>query len=182
MFNALNTIAGWIRTRPDLADETVARLAEVFRYVLCLSENEWVRLGEELDFVEAYLAVEQARFQDRLSVTMERGSAAEGQEIPSMVVQPLVENAIKHGVAHRLGGAEIRVRVSSVNGTLRVRVEDNGPGFPAGFRLDGEAQGHGLRSIAARLDGYFGGNAALRWENTASGCAVWIEFPRGGPE
>jgi signal transduction histidine kinase len=180
LFNALNTIAGWIRTRPDLADETVARLAEVFRYVLCLSENEWVRLGEELNFVEAYLAVEQARFQDRLKITIERGSTAEEQQIPSMVVQPLVENAIKHGVAQRLDGAEIRVGVSSANGTVRVRVEDSGPGFPAGFQLDGEGAGHGLRNIAARLDGHFAGKATLQWENTASGCAVWIEIPCGG--
>ena len=97
LFNALNAIAGWIRVRPDVADETISQLAEVFRYALNRSQQEWVRLGEELDFVRAYLAVEKARFGEKLELEVTVDAAVESVRIPAMTIQPLVENAIKYG-------------------------------------------------------------------------------------
>ena len=99
LFNALNAIAGLIHTRPELAEETVEQLAEVFRYTLRKSEKEWVRLDEELEFVAAYLRVEEARFGERLRGGGVGGCRRRGDAVPAMSIQPLVENAIKHGTS-----------------------------------------------------------------------------------
>jgi signal transduction histidine kinase len=174
LFNALNAIAGLVHEQPALAEETVERLADVFRYTLRKSEKEWARLEEEMEFVTAYLGVEQARFGERLCVEIDIDPAARGVEVPAMSVQPLVENAVKHGVSavERRGVVRIRARVDG--GRLQVEVEDNGPGFAAGAQ-----EGHGLRNVGERLAGYYGAEARLGWENLAEGARVWIEMPGG---
>jgi signal transduction histidine kinase len=172
LFNALNAIAGLIREQPELAEDTVEHLAEVFRYTLRKSENEWVRLDEEIDFVRAYLRVEQARFGERLEVEIDVASGVGSVPVPAMSIQPLVENAIKHGASAVERRGRIRVRADLAAGLLRVEVEDNGPGFAAGA-----PQGHGLRNVAERLQGYYGGAARLVWENLAEGARVCVEIP-----
>jgi hypothetical protein len=99
LFNALNTIASLIPRNPDRAEETVEELAEVFRFTLHRSEREWVLLEEELDAVRAYLHIEQARFREGLRFAVESQGDVKGVRVPAMVVQTLVENSIKHGVA-----------------------------------------------------------------------------------
>ena len=98
LFNALNTIAGLIPGNPDRAERTIEQLAEVFRYTLRRSEREWVRLDDELEAVCAYLDVEQARFRERLRVCVTASDGARNCRIPAMMLQTLVENAVKHGV------------------------------------------------------------------------------------
>jgi len=172
LFNALNAIAGMIETQPGAAEETVERLAEVFRYTLRKSDKEWVRLDEEMEFVSAYLAIEQARFGTRLAVEISIARGAGPVAIPAMSIQPLVENAIKHGtsVVERTGRLHVAARLEG--GTLLVEVVDNGPGFRAPA-----PEGHGLRNIAGRLAGYYSGEARLSWENLEQGARVWIELP-----
>ena len=176
LFNALNAIAGWIRVRPELADETVTQLAEVFRYALNRSQQEWVRVGEELDFVRSYLAVEQARFGERLVVSIESDAEVEGVQVPTMLIQPLVENAMKHGVSQMVAG-RVTVAVRGNREMLMVEVCDNGPGFPAEFV---PVDGHGLRNVTDRLRGYYGERASLQWENTPMGCCVRMQVPVKG--
>jgi signal transduction histidine kinase len=177
LFNALNAIAGLIHEQPALAEETVEHLAEVFRYTLRKSEKEWARLDEEMEFVTAYLRVEQARFGERLRVEVDIEPDARKVEVPAMSVQPLVENAVKHGVSavERLG--VVRIRASVVDDVLKVEVEDNGPGFAAGA-----AYGHGLHNVAERLAGYYGPAARLAWENLAEGARVSLEIPQGAAD
>ncbi len=174
LFNALNAIAGLIGENPRLADETVERLARVFRYVLSKSENEWVRLDEEMDFVNAYLSIEQARFGERLSAEIEIEREARAVPIPAMTIQPLVENAIKHGISMSEQPGKVAVRAAIRGDHLRVEVFDNGPGFgrddPAGD------ESHALRNIVERLSGYYGSSARLWWEG-GEGTRVFIEFP-----
>lgn len=177
LFNALNAIAGWIRVRPELADETVTQLAEVFRYALNRSQQEWVRLGEELDFVRSYLAVEQARFGDRLVVSIESDPGVESVQVPAMLIQPLVENAMKHGVSQVAAAGRLKVAVRGNREMLVVDVCDNGPGFPAEFE---PVDGHGLRNVTDRLRGYYGERAGLQWENTPMGCRVRMRLPVKG--
>jgi hypothetical protein len=174
LFNALNAIAGLIHDRPALAEETVEHLAEVFRYTLRKSEREWARLDEEIEFVSSYLQIEQARFGDRLHVSIEIDAAVRHEQIPAMTVQPLVENAIKHGVSVVERRGDIRIRAWDHDGRLMIEVFDNGPGFASS-----NGEGHGLRNIADRLRGYYGGAAALHWENLAEGARVWLEIPEG---
>jgi signal transduction histidine kinase len=172
LFNALNAIAGLVREQPELAEDTVEQLAEVFRYTLRKSGNEWVRLDEEIDFVRAYLRVEQARFGERLEVQIELGAGAGAVPVPAMSIQPLVENAIKHGTSAVERRGRIRVKAAIEAGRLHVEVEDNGPGFAAE-----PGQGHGLRNVDERLRGYYGGAARLAWKNVAEGARVWMEIP-----
>jgi signal transduction histidine kinase len=177
LFNALNAIAGLIQTRPELAEETVEQLAEVFRYTLRKSEKEWVHLDEELEFVAAYLRVEEARFGERLQVTVSVDAAASAISVPAMSVQPLVENAIKHGTSTVEGQGKVALRVTANSEELCIEVCDNGPGFPAGFSLAAPGSGHGLRNIAERLSGYYGDSARLSWENLAEGTMVRLQIP-----
>jgi len=163
LFNALNAIAGLIPKDPGRAEETVEQLAEVFRYTLRRSENETARLEEELDFVRSYLEIEQARFGERLRVSFDVVDSVKGSVIPTMMIQTLVENAIKHGVASTRGAGIVAVRASAEGGLIRIEVRDNGPGF----RLD-EAlsdvpgrSGYGLRNLVQRLNAHYGAAAEL---------------------
>ncbi|HLK67940.1 MAG TPA: histidine kinase [Bryobacteraceae bacterium] len=179
LFNALNAIAGLITVQPQLADETVQQLAEVFRYTLRKSEKEWVRLDEEVEFVNAYLQVERARFGERLQIEVVVDPEAGAVPVPSMTIQPLIENAIKHGVSALEGQGSIRLRAAIQGELLCVEVIDNGPGFPGDFSLtDAEsAQGHGLRNVIERLTRYFGDAAHLCWESGNRNTRVWITIP-----
>jgi signal transduction histidine kinase len=174
LFNALNAIAGLIHEHPALAEETVEHLAEVFRYTLRKSEREWARLDEEMEFVAAYLRVEQARFGERLRVELDIDPAVRVEQVPAMSIQPLVENAIKHGVSVVERRGVIRIGARREAGRLRVEVSDNGPGF---VKTSGD--GHGLRNVADRLRGYYGDAAHLSWENLPEGARVWFEIPEG---
>jgi signal transduction histidine kinase len=180
LFNALNAIAGLIHTRPELAEETVEQLAEVFRYTLRKSEKEWVRLDEELEFVAAYLRVEEARFGARLQVKISVDADAAAIPVPAMSIQPLVENAIKHGASTVEGQGKVSLRVTVNLDAMCIEVCDNGPGFPAGFSLAAPGNGHGLRNIAERLSGYYGDSARISWEKQVEGTMVRVLLPRRG--
>ncbi len=184
LFNALNAIAGLIHKDPDRAEATVEQLAEVFRYTLRRSEKEWVRLGDEMEFVRAYLEVEQSRFGERLQVRFEIEDQVRDLRIPAMIVQTLVENAIKHGVASVRGLGIVEVRARQREDRLRLEVLDNGPGFDldhnsAAILESGSSTGYGLRNIRERLQGYFGSDATLSLEREESSgmTVVVIEMP-----
>jgi signal transduction histidine kinase len=180
LFNALNAIAGLIQEQPQLADDTIERLGRVFRYTLRKSEKEWVPLREEIEFVAAYLQVEQARFGERLQLWFDVSPAAALIPIPAMSIQPLVENAVKHGVSAVEGPGRVGLRASLDGQLLVVEVGDNGPGFPPGFSLDASANGeasHGLRNVVERLRGYYGNSARLAWDSGPEGTRVRLSVP-----
>lgn len=177
LFNALNAIASFLPSRPDLADDAIAQLAQVFRYTLRKSEREWARLDEEAEFATAYLRLEQARFAERLEVELAVDPKANQVSVPAMCVQPLIENAIRHGTSMVEGRGFVGLRIS-VNGSMAsIEVRDNGPGFPPGFSL-AESAGHGLRNVAERLKGYYGDSAQLHWESGRSSTRVLLQVPR----
>jgi anti-sigma regulatory factor (Ser/Thr protein kinase) len=167
LFNALNAIAGLIHKDPGRADETLEQLAEIFRYTLRGSESEWAVLSEELDFVRSYLEVERARFGKRLEVTVLAPTDVATARLPTMLVQTLVENAVKHGVAVVRGQAKIEVEARVEDGSLVVEVRDSGPGFetpdPATHRPvpSSKRSGYGLRNVRERLAGHYGERASL---------------------
>jgi signal transduction histidine kinase len=179
LFNALNAVASSIGSKPEAAEDTLAHLADVFRYTLSRSDKEWVRLSEEMEFIQAYLAVERARFGPRLEIEVRCEESTLDQIIPTMIVQPLVENAIKHGTARVVGIGRIWIDIASQEECLRVTVRDNGPGFPDGFTLETDSQSHGLRNTRDRLQGHYGGSGVLRWENGPMGGQASLEIPTG---
>ena len=178
LFNALGAIAGLISRDASRARETVEQLAEVFRYTLCRSENEWVRLAEEMDFVAAYLDVERSRFGPRLKIEIAVEDAAQQLLVPAMVMQVLVENAIKHGVCSVRGVGVVNIRGECRGDRLFLEVRDNGNGFTSGARAPrGGGQGFGLRNIEDRLHLYFGDRGVLRIGREGSMTVVALEFP-----
>jgi signal transduction histidine kinase len=179
LFNALNSIAGLIHRDPAVADRTIEQLADVFRYALRGAESEWAVLDDEMDFVRAYLEVERARFGDRLQTEVRIEDPVRGVRIPTMIVQTLVENAVKHGAASVRGSATVVVHARVDDGKVVVSVSDNGPGFtdperPAAPRARG---GYGLVNVRQRLEGYFGSAAALSVSRDAGRTVVSVSLP-----
>lgn len=149
LFNTLNTIAALIHPHPELAELSVERLAGMFRYVLASSNRRQVSLEEELAFVDDYLEIERARFGDRLGITREVDPRTLSVPVPSLILQPLVENAVQH--SHREDGTiAVTIQVEVTDGEVTVTIADEGPGMPVGYRC-GEGPGHGLRNVDERL-------------------------------
>lgn len=157
-FNALNAIASLTHLDPDRAERTVELLAEVFRYALTRAQMEWVTLEEEINFIRSYLAVEQVRFGKRLQVELDVEPSVRACRIPTMAVQTMVENAIKHGIARSKEAGMIRLEARNEGGRLIVAVFDTGPGWEESRDEDRGAAGtgFGLASLQSRLRAYFG--------------------------
>jgi signal transduction histidine kinase len=179
LFNALNAIASLIHTDPTRADAAVEQLAEVFRYTLRRSDQEWAPLDQELTFARAYLDVEQARFGKRLSFTIDASASAARAQVPAMLLHTLVENAVKHGIAQVRGAGRIEIYAQAEGDTLILEVRDNGPGVDPPRRSRPDGEGFGLRSIHDRLRGHFGERAALSLaRDTANGLTIArVEMP-----
>lgn len=160
-FNALNAIASLIHSDPARADEAVEQLAEVFRYTLRRSDSEWAPLDQELSFARAYLDVEQARFGQRLTCTIDSDHVPPAPQVPSMLLQTLIENAVKHGVSQTREAGRIEVVARAAGDVLTLEVRNTGPGANDHGRQPREGEGFGLRSIRERLKGHFGDRAAL---------------------
>lgn len=148
LFNALNTLADLTHTDPKLAEDLIVALAGVFRFALDSSSRDLVPLGEELEFIESYMRIEQARFGTRLCYRMEAPDELRPLLIPPMLIQPLVENAIKHGVSPRPEGGQVTIRATLDHGMLRIEVEDDG----AGFDPQRARSGVGLANVRDRVE------------------------------
>jgi two-component sensor histidine kinase len=149
LFNTLNSIAALIRIDPAAAEATTTRLADVFRYTLRASDATHTRLGDELAFVREYLAIERTRFSDRLRVTEDIEPGLEDLAIPGLLLQPLVENAVRYAVSPRTEGGSIRIGARRDGDRLRLTVTDDGPGLSD--RASASGNGFGLHSVRERL-------------------------------
>jgi signal transduction histidine kinase len=181
LFNTLNTIAQLIHTNPAQAEATVERLAEMFRYMLAGSERGLVPLEEELSFVDSYLEIERARFGERLRVTCEVAPEALDVPVPSLILQPLVENAVRHGRGGD-GSIDLTIRVQPHDDEVVIAITDRGPGMPSpkvgrGRGL-GEGEGLGLRNVDERLRKTYGQGHGLKIAaNEPQGTVVTIRIP-----
>jgi signal transduction histidine kinase len=158
-FNTLNTLAALIDNSPEKAEKLTESLADVFRYALDSTRVERVTLDQELTFLESYLAIEKARFNERLSYSFEVDPAARKHLIPPMILQPLVENAVRHGIGQKLEGGSVRV-IARVNAdTLTLCVEDTGVGF-----VRERPGGVGLTNTRDRIKHAYGDASEFRIE------------------
>ena len=165
-FNALNSVVALIRKDPDAAERLVVEFSHLVRLALDSTGKSEVTLKDELDFIGLYLAVEQARFQDRLVVTTLIDTETLDAVVPNMIMQPLVENAIKYAVTPRREGGRVELRSWSDGRRVYVRVRDDGPGLP---KTNPPREGVGLANTRARLAELYGGAARLDLRNAAGG-------------
>jgi signal transduction histidine kinase len=165
LFNALHTVGSLVRTgeRED-AVKVVARLGDLLRRLLDVADREEVPLREELAFITSYLEIEQARFRDRLTVTISADEDVMDARVPHLVLQPLVENAIRHGLAPRSAPGRLLVGARRVNDRLHLTVRDDGAGMDASAR-----PGVGLSNTHARLARLYGDDYDLDVHNAAEG-------------
>jgi signal transduction histidine kinase len=134
LFNAFNALAELTHSAPEVAEEMVGDLAHLLRYTLKSSAQGLVPVAQELETLRRYLRVEQARLGDRLHVEQAVAPEALQQSIPGLILQPLVENAVLHGVAPQPGGGTVRIAIEVADGSLLIRVDDDGPGLPDSVR------------------------------------------------
>jgi len=155
LFNTLNTIAALIHDQPETADRVVIRLGELLRASLDRPDTHEIPVRQELDFLGRYLEIEQARFGERLAVEFQIPHELEEALVPALVLQPVLENAIRHGIEPREAAGRIIVTAERQNGRLELRVVDNGPGLPAG-EASFPREGIGLGNTRSRLQHLYG--------------------------
>jgi two-component system LytT family sensor kinase len=177
LFNALNAIAGLVREgKNDGAVEMIAGLSEFLRHVLKDPGRQEVPLEEELEFVEKYLEIQKARFADRLQVRIDVAKELGGARVPSLILQPIVENAVKHGIARRAQGGTIEISAVRVNGRLTLNVYNDGPGLPADWEKKRAAIG--VSNVRERLQSLYGDASELQMANEdGRGVKVTISVP-----
>ena len=167
-FNTLNTISSLLEDDPPAAERVVQTLADLFRYTMVATQVESVRLDEELRFVEGYLTIERARFGARLQVVWDIEPDARTACVPGLLLQPLVENAVRHGIAPVPEGGTVRVVARTSGGRLEVAIEDGGAG-PGDDPQLLFREGHGLDNVRQRVVTRYGAAGSLRVERAASG-------------
>jgi two-component system, LytTR family, sensor kinase len=176
LFNTLNTIAGLVREgQNDSAVGMIAGLSELLRRTLQTTERQQVALGEEVEIAEKYLEIEKARFAERLHVSVNVTGELARARVPSLLLQPIVENAVKHGIAKRVEGGAIEISAERVNGTLMLSVRNDGPGFPEGWERAGT--GIGLQNVRERLKSLYGEDGELQVGNAEGGARVVVRIP-----
>lgn len=177
LFNALNTISAQLEREPRLARSMIEHLGDLLRLSLAPQSRQEVRLMDELAFLDHYLAIQAIRFGDQLKVNVDVSDEAKRAIVPSMFLQPLVENAIRHGLSPRARGGTITLIAGRLGQELRIRVLDDGVGLPANWP-DASRQGVGLSVTRERIAGYADGSSrfaiARRQEG---GTEVDIHFP-----
>ena len=180
LFNTLHSISSLVHKNPEAADKMISRLGDFLRMTLENSGAQEVKLKHELEFLRCYLEIERIRFQDRLTTEMRIDPRALDAHVPNLILQPIVENAIRYGVAPRSSPGRIEILAEQQRGTLRIEVRDNGPGLGANQKADQVfRKGLGLANTKARLEQLYG--AAHRFElaeNPGGGLAVKMEIPQ----
>lgn len=177
LFNTLNTVSSVMYRSPQDADRILSRLSDLLRASLEAPAAEGVSLAEELATLEHYLAIMRARYGPRLRVELDVHPEAAGVEVPSFLLQPLVENAVEHGVGMKAGTGTVRVAITKADGRLELVVEDDGPGL-TGDPEEAVGRGVGLANTRERLRHLYGDEGRLVLENRPrGGCRVRVTLP-----
>ena len=178
LFNTLNAIAVLIYRAPEAAEQMVTQLSEMLRISLDRVGVQEVTLGQELEFLEKYLEIERTRFQDRLRVEVRVEPRALGACVPNMILQPIVENAVRHGVAPRSQGGRIEISARREDGLLRLAVSDDGRGTDEGAEALAAKGGVGLSNTRERLARLYGDRHSFELRSSAGlGMTVTIAIP-----
>jgi len=168
LFNTLNSVSGLVREgRNDDAVNMIAGLSDLLRRSLDDAPHQQVPLFEEMEFAQKYIDIQKMRFADRLRVSMDIPAELYPAQVPSLILQPMVENAIKHGIAHRAQGGAIHIAASRSNGTLTLRVANDGPSLHPNW--DTTRGGIGIANVRTRLSSLYGSDSTLTLTNQPTG-------------
>jgi len=170
LFNTLNSISVLMRRDVESADRMLLQLSSLLRAMLTKDTAHEIPLRQELEFLERYLEIEQTRFRDRLTVRMLIDPATLDGLVPRLIFQPLVENALRHGIADRESGGLIEICAEQRDGHISLEVRDNGPGIRL-HELE-FIEGVGLANTRARLDHLYGRDGCFEWRNADNGGLV----------
>lgn len=177
LFNTLNAISALMHRDVNAADNMIAKLSDLLRMSLRTVDQQETALKDELDFLSKYLEIEQTRFRDRLTVVFDVGPDTLDALVPNLILQPLVENSIKHGIAPRPGRGRVDIRARRVGDELVLEVEDNGAGLSA-TRLSDFNRGVGLNNTRSRLKHLYGENHRFEFRQPrGGGLQVLIAIP-----
>ncbi len=177
LFNALNSISSLVRSQPEVARELIAKLSSLLRERL-QSRDQFVTLREELDTIDRYLAIEAVRFGTQLRVEKQVEPEALDAIVPSMILQPLVENSIKHGLTRKIGGGTVSLRAFRQNGRSIIEVADDGVGMTPGELEAALTAGIGLSNVSERLRVTYGDHSALHLTSEEGrGTCARLEIP-----
>jgi two-component system LytT family sensor kinase len=172
LFNTLNAVVVLVRKNNNQAAvDMLTGLSELLRYTLESISTQEVTLRQELAFLERYLDIEQVRFNDRMRVVMKIDEGALDALVPNLILQPLVENAIRHGIGRRASAGLVEISADRENGMLKLRVRDDGPGLPQGW-TDADGKGIGISNTRARLEHLYGKAQGFDLRNDSAGGAV----------
>ncbi len=178
LFNTLHSISSLVLEEPPKANRMIARLGDFLRLTLENSERQFVTLKEEIEFARCYLDIEQARFSDRLQVEFTVEPAVLTAQVPHLILQPLVENAIQHAIAPRASGGSIIIRAKKSGGTIRVEIADSGNGTHLDANVSNNGQGVGLANVRGRLKQLYGANHKFELNNNSKGgLTAILEIP-----
>ncbi len=177
LFNTLNAVAGLVREgRNDAAVDMIAGLSDFLRRVLQGSTEQQVPLGEEMEFAQKYLDIQKVRFAERLQLSVDVPRELYPARVPSLILQPMVENAVKHGIAKRAQGGAIRIAASRCDGVLTLSVCNDGPSLPVGWEM--ARSGIGMSNVRTRLQSLYGDAFELSMRNQdAGGVEVSVSLP-----
>lgn len=175
LFNTLNAISALMHRDVDAADRMITKLSDLLRLSIDQDDRHQVSLGCELEFLDRYLAIERIRFRDRLAVKREVEPPCLQAQVPRLILQPLVENSIRHGIAMRSAAGQVTIRATCKGSRLEIVVADDGPGLPVGRGL---REGVGLANTRARLDQLYGNDYRFELVNAeGGGLQVVMEIP-----
>ena len=175
LFNTLNAVSGLMRENIEAADVMLSKLAELFQRTFETAEIQEMPLRRELEFIDAYLTIQRTRYGERLQISTTIDAAARDVPVPSLILQPLVENAIRYGIADRPGPGRLAVDAHTSGGRLIVSVTNDGPPLAATIR-----EGYGIRNVRSRLEALYGSHATFSLApNPGGGAIATLDLPVG---
>jgi hypothetical protein len=178
LFNTLNSITHFVRESPQQAEDMIAALSELLRSVLANAEQREVSLATEMGFIDSYLAIQQIRFGERLQVAREIDAEALIAAVPTLLLQPLVENAVIHGIAPQRGGGKLTIKAACDGGRLRIEIADTGVGLDAPRSSRHPSSGLGLGITRERLSSLYDAQHTFALAaNPGGGARAVIDIP-----
>jgi two-component system, LytTR family, sensor kinase len=179
LFNSLNSVAALITAEPKAAEEMIIRLSKIFRHVLTYHDRPFSSVNEEISFLQTYLEIEKVRFGDRLKVNFDIEASTSQLAIPTFILQPLVENSLKHGLGPKVGENLLTIRARHLSQYLELTVEDNGVGASVNKKVPSrDCTGLGLRNVEERLQTVYRGEAQFCFESVPRmGSRAQIRIP-----